>query len=301
MISPWRGLAGFFAAIAAFSCLGAEPKAVLDLWPGEAPGVATTDKPESDATKATDNLVGGRRLIRLANVSKPTLSFYPAPKSKPDAPTVVVFPGGGYHILALDLEGTEVCEWLNGIGVHAVLAKYRVPRPTSGPPHVRALQDAQRAMGVVRQHAKEWGIQADRVGALGFSAGGHLVATLTASASSPRTYPTLDVADAMSCLPDFQLLIYPAYLTTKEQPDTLVPEVRVGKTTPRTFMVIAQDDSVRVENALVYYSAMQREKVPGELHIYPAGGHGYGLRRTELPVTAWADRAADWLRQQVLR
>lgn len=277
----------------------AEPKTSLPLWPGRAPGEELADKAEADTTKPTDNLVAGRRVIRLGHVSSPALSFYPAAQARPEAPTVVVFPGGGYHILAMDLEGTEVCDWLNGIGMHAVLVKYRVPRPPSGPPHRKALQDAQRAMGMVRNHARAWGIRADRVGVLGFSAGGHLAAALTASALQPRAYAAVDEADTLSCLPDFQLLIYPGYLFEKEKPGAVATEVEPHAKTPKTFLVMTQDDGVRVENVLVYYHALLREKIPSELHIYPSGGHGYGLRKTEVPVTTWADRAADWLRHQI--
>ena len=280
--------------------LQAQPKVILDLWPALPPGDVVTDKKEQDATKATENLVGGRRLIRLADVSKPTLSFFPAVRSKQTGAIVVVFPGGGYNILALDLEGSEVCEWLNELGVNAVLVKYRVPRPTGLPPHARALQDAQRAMGLVRSKAGEWGLDPGRVGALGFSAGGHLVATLTASALDARSYAGVDAADQFSCRPNFQVLVYPAYLTPKDSMDKLSAEVRVDEKTPPTFIVISQDDPVHVENALVYYSAMQKARVPGEMHIFPAGGHGYGLRRTAMPITGWPKMAAEWMFHQGL-
>lgn len=271
----------------------------VPLWPGLPPGDKPSNLRERDATKPSENLVGGRRLIRLADVSAPTLTFFPAEKSKQTGATVVVFPGGGYNILAMDLEGTEVCEWLNDLGVHAVLVKYRVPRPPAGTaPHARALQDAQRAMGLVRSRAADWGLDPGRIGALGFSAGGHLVATLTASASGGRSYPSVDAADQTGCRPDFQVLVYPAYLTPKDSFEKLSPEVGVDSKTPPTFMVITQDDPVHVESALAYYLALQRSKVPGELHVFPSGGHGYGLRRTGLPVTGWPRLAADWMLHQ---
>ncbi len=250
-------------------------------------------------TKPTDNNIAGTSVIRLGNVSTPTLTYYRAPKEKNTGAAVVVFPGGGYNILALDLEGTEVCEWLNSIGVNAVLLKYRVPKRPGLEKHAAALQDAQRAIGLVRSRASEFAIDPQRLGVLGFSAGGHLGAALSASAGQ-RTYPPVDDADKVSCRPDFSVLIYPAYLTLKDQNDKINPETAVSSNTPPTFMAITQDDPVRVENVLFYSLALKQSGVPFELHVYPKGGHGYGLRRTDNPVTAWPDRAADWMRSRGL-
>ena len=250
-------------------------------------------------TKTNENMVAGRRVIRLGNVSRPGITVYRAPQDKDTGATVVVFPGGGYNILAWDLEGTEVCEWLNSIGVNAMLLKYRVPKRASLERHAPALQDAQRAVGLVRSRAKEFGIDPQRIGVLGFSAGGHLAAALSASVSQ-RTYPEVDDADKVSCRPDFSILIYPAYLTLKEQGDKISPETAVSSNTPPAFIAMTQDDPVRVEGALFYSVALKQIGVPFELHIYPKGGHGYGLRRTENPVTAWPDRAADWMRSRGL-
>jgi acetyl esterase/lipase len=269
------------------------------LWPGAAPGETNVIGEEKDMTKPTDNLIAGKPLIRLGNVSKPTITIYRAPKEKDTGATVVVFPGGGYHILAMDLEGTEVCEWLNSIGVNAVLLKYRVPKRPGRERHAAALEDAQRAVGMVRARAKEFGIDANRIGVLGFSAGGHLAAALSTSAEE-RIYPKVDDADAVSCRPNFAVLIYPAYLTLKDQADMVNPETAVSSNTPPTFIAMTQDDPIRVETALYYSAALKRMSVPFELHVYPKGGHGYGLRRTDNPVTAWPDRAADWMRSQGL-
>ncbi|MEO8662739.1 MAG: alpha/beta hydrolase, partial [Bryobacteraceae bacterium] len=156
----------------------AGPQAV-PLWPGVAPGDTAKLGEEHDATKPTDDNVAGRRLIRLTNVSVPTLTVYPAPKATATGAAVIVFPGGGYQILALDLEGSEVCQWLNSIGVTAVLVKYRVPRRQGLPYYTAPLQDAQRAVGLTRSHAAEWGIDPRRIGVLGFSAGGHLAAAVS--------------------------------------------------------------------------------------------------------------------------
>jgi len=267
---------------------------VMMLWPGKAPGETNVIGEEKDMTKPTDGKIAGKPVIRLGNVSTPTLAVYHPPKEKDTGAAVVVFPGGGYSILAMDLEGTEVCEWLNSIGVTGVLLKYRVPKRAGLDRHVPALQDAQRAIGLVRAKANELGIDPQRIGVLGFSAGGHLAAALSAS-TAQRTYPKVDEADDVSCRPDFSVLIYPAYLTLKDQGDKINPETAVSSNTPPTFLVMAENDPVRVENVLFYSIALKQAGVPFELHTYPQGGHGYGLRRTENPLTAWPDRAAEWM------
>lgn len=277
----------------------AEPSNVIDLWPGAAPGEKGNLGEEKDTTKPTDQLVAGKRVIRLGNVSKPTLSFHRAPANKDTGTTVLVCPGGGYHILAMDLEGTEICEWLNSIGVNAALLKYRVPKREGLERHAAPLQDAQRALGLLRSRAREFAIDPRRIGALGFSAGGHLIAAL-ASSTTQRTYPSVDDADSASCRPDFNIVIYPGYLVLKDEGDKMNPSVQVTTNHPPTFLVMAQDDSVRVENAVLYYLALKQAGVPSELHTYPTGGHGYGLRRSEHIVTTWPDRAADWMRGQGL-
>jgi acetyl esterase/lipase len=286
-------------AISAISAAASETTQVLALWPGTPPGDKETLPEEQDTTKPTDDLIAGKRLIRLGNVSKPTLSVYQAPAEKRTGAAVVVCPGGGYHILAMDLEGTEVCDWLNSIGVTAVLLKYRVPARPGMPSSAAAQQDAQRAMGLVRAHADEWGVDKKKLGILGFSAGGNLAA-LTSNRWESRSYAPLDAADSLSCRPDFALLIYPAYLTLKDQGDQLGPEMNVTSNTAPTFMVMAEDDPVRVENVLFYSAALKKQKVPFELHVYPTGGHGYGLRPTKQLVTSWPQRATEWLRSRGL-
>ena len=236
-------------------------------------------------------------MVRLGNVSKPSISFFPSQKAGERAPAIVVFPGGGYHILAWDLEGTEVCDWLNSIGIHAVLLKYRVPKREGRERHAAPLEDAQRAMRLVRHRAREWGIDPQRIGVIGFSAGGHLAAALASSVGTPA-YPRVDDIDALSCRPDFSILIHPGYLTLKDAEDKVAPDAQVTTNHPPTFLAMTQDDPVRVENALFYFLALKQAKVPAELHVYPTGGHGYGLRRTEHYVTTWPDRAADWLRSR---
>lgn len=277
------------------SALAAEIKPVA-LWPGKAPGETKELPPEADLTKPSDKPVGGKTLIRLGNVATPTLTVYSPAAGKNTGAAVLVCPGGGYNILASDLEGTEVCEWLNSIGVTAVLLKYRVPRRAGLEKHAAPLQDAQRAMGLVRQRAAELGIDPKRIGVLGFSAGGHLAAALSNNHTT-RTYEAIDAADQTSCRPDFSVLIYPAYLTVKEKNDAVAPELPVSTTnTPPTFIAMAEDDPIRVETALYYYIALKNAKVPAEMHLYPKGGHGYGLRRTADDVTTWPDRVGDWLK-----
>ncbi|MBK9138758.1 MAG: alpha/beta hydrolase [Verrucomicrobia bacterium] len=267
----------------------------IRLWPGEAPGDTGALGEEKDTTKPTDNLVAGRRVIRLGNVSQPTITLYRPPAAKDTGAAVLVCPGGGYHILAWDLEGTEVCEWLNSIGVTAALLKYRVPKREGRDAHAAPLQDAQRALGLLRHRAAEFGVDSRRLGVMGFSAGAHLSAALSTNYRE-RTYAIVDEADAASCRPDFVALIYPAYLTLKDEADKLNPNLPITTNTPPTFITITQDDPVRAENALFYALYLKQANVPVELHLYPVGGHGYGLRRTEQTVTAWPDRMADWMR-----
>jgi acetyl esterase/lipase len=268
----------------------------LPIWPQGAPGVTAANAPaEVDTTTAKDNLIAGKPLVRLGNVSTPTITLYKPRKAHGAAPAVVVFPGGGYHILAIDLEGTEVCEWLNSAGVACVLLKYRVPDSGPYPKSPAALQDAQRAVGLVRQNAKEWGIDPKRVGVLGFSAGGHLVAALSTHYDK-RVYDAVDAADQLSCRPDFAVVIYPGYLALEDQNMAENPEINPTADTPPTIIVQAEDDPVHVENATNYFLQLKKAKVPAELHIYAEGGHGYGLRRTALPVTTWPQAVETWLR-----
>ncbi len=267
----------------------------LPLWPGTAPGAPTNLPPEADTTTAKDNLIAGKPVIRLGNVSTPTLTLYAARGASSGAgPAVVVFPGGGYQILAIDLEGTEVCDWLTSIGVNCVLVKYRVPNTGPYPKSAAALQDAQRALGMVRENATEWGIDPQRVGVLGFSAGAHLAAALSTHYDQ-RLYAAVDTADKLSCRPDFAVIVYPGYLALADQNFAPNPDIHPTADTPPTFIVQAEDDPVHVENAVVYFMALKNAKVPAELHIYAQGGHGYGLRRTALPVTTWPQRVEDWL------
>jgi acetyl esterase/lipase len=281
-------------------CLShADSPKVIELWPTAAPGDKGDTGEERDTTKPTDNMVASRRVTRIGNVTKPTASIYQPSPEKATGAAVIVCPGGAYNILAYDLEGTEVCEWLNSLGVTGVLLKYRVPKRAGLEKHTAALQDAQRALGLIRHRAKEWNIDPSRIGVLGFSAGGHLAATLS-NTYAERTYEKVDDADVASCRPDFTVLVYPAYLTVKEKGDEISPELNITTNTPPTFIAITEDDSVRVENAMFYYLGLKKAKVPAELHVYPSGGHGYGLRGSDHLVTTWPERAADWMRSRGL-
>jgi acetyl esterase/lipase len=265
------------------------------LWPHGAPGEKATTQPEKDMTTATDGLVAGKRLIRLGNVTQPDITVYRPAGTKATGSAVVVFPGGGYRILALDLEGTEICHWLNSLGITAVLLKYRVPEPAGVPRYAEPLQDAQRAVSLVRSHAADWKLNPDQIGVLGFSAGGHLAAVLSAKFGS-RAYPPVDAADRVSCQPDFAVLVYPAYLSVRDEGDQLAPEVAVHPHIGPTFIVQAEDDHAFIGGTLLYYRALQRGGVPAEIHVFPSGGHGYGLRLSAARVTNWPTLAETWLR-----
>jgi acetyl esterase/lipase len=265
----------------------------LPIWPHGAPGAPPNPGPEVDTTTAKDNLIAGRTLIRLGNVTSPTLTLY-APKTNNTGAAVVVFPGGGYQILAMDLEGTEVCDWLNSAGINCLLLKYRVPEAGPYPKSSAPLQDAQRAMGIARAHAAEWHIDPHRIGVLGFSAGAHLAALLSTHYDK-RVYDPVDTADQQSCRPDFAVIVYPGYLALAEQNFAPNPDIHVTANTPPTFLVQAEDDTVHVENSVVYFMELKNAKVPAELHVYAQGGHGYGLRRTALPVTTWPRSVEIWL------
>ncbi|HUD47668.1 MAG TPA: alpha/beta hydrolase [Candidatus Baltobacteraceae bacterium] len=284
-------LALLLVFLAALTASASEPMA---LWPNGAPGETGDIGVEHDTTKPGDGLVGGKPVIRLGNVSTPTLTlFQPAPENETGA-AVVVCPGGGYTILAMDLEGTEVCQWLNSAGVTAVLLKYRVPARKGLERYTAALQDAQRALSLARYHASDWHIDPRRIGIMGFSAGGHLSAAAS-TRFEKRTYEPVDEADQASCRPDFAMLIYPAYLTREHGPE-LAPDLTVTSNTPPTFIVQAEDDPVHVENSLFYYLALKKAKVPAEMHLFAKGGHGYGLRESGQAVISWPKRAEEWMR-----
>jgi acetyl esterase/lipase len=272
------------------------------IWPGRVPDPQPVAGPEVAKTTGKEFLVAGKQWVEVEKVSQPTMTVY-APKAKNTGAAVVVFPGGGYWILAIDLEGTEVCDWLTSKGITCVLLKYRVPGeglfPRSGPypKSPMALEDAQRAVGLVRFHAAEWRIDPHRIGVLGFSAGGHLVAAISTHFKK-RLYPAVDAADKENCRPDFAVAVYPGHmLENTSKPFELNPYIPVTSQTPPTFLLQAEDDPIdRVENSLYYYAALRKAKVSVEMHLYAQGGHAFGLRPTKVSITGWPQLVETWLR-----
>jgi acetyl esterase/lipase len=296
----------------------------LQIWPGAAPYPQRVAGPEVAKLSAKDDLVAGKQVLEVDNVTRPTMTVY-APTGKNTGAAVVVFPGGGYQILAIDLEGTEVCDWLTSKGITCVLLKYRVTDvgayPKSGPypESPMALEDAQRAVGLVRFRAAEWNIDPHKIGVLGFSSGGHLVAAMSTHFQH-RLYPPVDAADKESCRPDFAVAIYPGHLSLSAaewdarqgakkfvipHPEhlsiaveslALNPDLHVTRQTPPTFLLQNEDDHVdNVNDSLSYYIALKNAGVPVEMHLYAQGGHAFGLRHTKLPVTAWPQLVETWL------
>ena len=296
----------------------------IPIWPGAVPDAQPAAGPEVTITTGTESFVAGRPWVAVEKVSRPTLTVY-SPMGKNTGAAVVVFPGGGYQILAIDLEGTEVCDWLTSKGITCVLLKYRVPGegsyPKSGPypESPIALEDAQRTLGLVRFHAAEWRIDPHKIGVLGFSAGGHLSAAISTHFEH-RLYPTVDAADKESCRPDFAVPIYPGHLTlssaerdAQQGPQKLVvprpahlstaeeavafnPDLQITRQTPPTFLLQAEDDNVDgIDQSLAYYIALKNAGFPAEMHLYAHGGHAFGLRRTQLPITGWPQLVETWL------
>ena len=260
----------------------------IQLFPKGAPGEQTKliEKALPEGGK-----VGGASVLRLSGVSDPTITIYPASDEVATGAAMVVCPGGGYEILAYDLEGDEICQWLNEIGVTAVLLKYRVPRRTGLEKHTAPLQDVQRAISLVRSKSEELNLDPQRIGVMGFSAGAHLAA-MASTSYDKRTYPEVDAADKVSCKPDFCLLVYPAYL---DGPNfTIAPELKVTAQTPPTMLVQTEDDKSYINSSLFYYYALKEAGVPATMHLYSKGGHGYGLRDTGNAVNEWPYRAEEW-------
>ena len=267
--------------------LSAAEPIVWNLWPSDPPGEVVTLPPESDRTKATDKLVAGKRLIRLQNVSIPTLTIYRTDPKIDTGASLVIAPGGGHTILAMDLEGTEVADWANSIGMTAIVLKYRVPGRARNPEKtwLAAAQDGQRAMSLVKSRAKELNIDPNRIGIMGFSAGGTPVKAT--AMISERLYDSVDRHDDHSFRPAFAAPIYSGGMPIG---------MNLFEDCPPVFMAIAHDDKDRSIDMAELYIALKKANVSTEMHIYSEGGHGYGLRRTDQPVTAWADRMEDWLR-----
>lgn len=284
--------------IIASASLGETPT-VLNIWPEKPPGETKELPAEVDLTKDTDKLIAGKRIIKLGNVSTPQIAVYKPEKSKDTGASVIICPGGGHHILAYDLEGTEVAEWLNTIGVTGIVLKYRVPFRDPEKRWGAAVADAQRAVSLVRSKAAEWNLDPKRIGICGFSAGGE-TAGLTSLFLEERQYTAADDVDKVSCKPDFAILIYPGGFDTKGQAQ-MRESIKVTKDTPPMFLIHAFDDPVTANNSLALAVELKKVGVPTELHIYDAGGHGYGLRLVNtLPITTWPKRCEEWMQRRGL-
>jgi len=256
----------------------------IHIWPGHVPN--------ENKLKAVSKKVSEGTIIKVTEVTDPILQVFPAPVAAGAAvrpgPAVIICPGGGYSVLALDLEGTEIAAWLNSQGISAFVLQYRVPQKRDG-----ALQDAQRAIRIVRSRAKEFNLNPDEIGIMGFSAGASLSARLN-SRYNDALYTPLDHADAVSAKPDFCVLIYPAYLDSGSN-NTLAPELKLQPDNSPVFIFQTSDDPYG-NSALVMASALRQAKVPVELHLYAEGGHGYGLRSGKAVSQIWPALLADWLK-----
>jgi acetyl esterase/lipase len=263
----------------------------LLLWPGGNPEPSKVVGPEIDPTTDANRIVSGKVTVRVTNVSKPSLAVYSPDPVKNNGAAALVLPGGSYIRLAYNIEGTEVCDWLNSLGMTCVLVKYRVPEGGHYPENVEDLEDAQQAMRLTRAHASEWHIDPYRIGVIGFSAGAHLATVLS-------THPDFQgknvPASSIDARPNFQMIIYPGWLSGSDGKvsSSLQPTAQI----PPTFLVQAENDyTAHVENSLIYFQALKDAKVPAELHLFTQGGHGFGLRPTDLPISRWPALAETWL------
>jgi len=297
-------------ALALVSTSGLAQQTVLPLWPHATPEPAQTTEPETDVTKPTDGFISGHRTARLANVTVPTLTIYSPPASvKNTGAAALVFPGGGYVRLAWDGEGVDTCNWLTSAGMTCLLVKYRVPEKGHYPANFADLEDAQQAMRLSRRHAKEWHIDPDRIGVVGFSAGGNLavlMSTHSGDAHVQGTPASPDVDAKIDARPDFAIVVYPAYLVVPSDPNNpnspaATPVVlnsvyAPNMLTPPTFLIQAENDRSYGKNAPVYFQALAAAGVPAELHMYATGGHGFGIHPPGAPEEHWTDLADVWLR-----
>ncbi len=278
------------------ACLAGEPE-VISLWPSAAPGDAKDLPAESEFTEGGKKFVAGKPIYLVTNVSKPELAIYRPDAASNTGAAVIICPGGGHRLLAYDLEGTEVAQWLNSIGITGIVLKYRVPSQTPEFKCQAALQDAQRAISVVRARAKEWGIEPTKIGVMGFSAGGEAAARASLQYNQ-RKYAKQDGADDVSCRPDFSLLIYPAYLVKDNK--VLLDDLMPLADAPASFLVHAWDDPVTPLSSILLAAELKKVGVVCELHMFATGGHGYGMRHVDgVPVTDWTSQASLWLKNLI--
>lgn len=255
------------------------------IWPGTPPGETLPQRPEQHGVNAR------YKVFFVENVWQPTLEYFPAPADNNTGAAVLICPGGGYGRLAYEHEGTEIARWLNTQGITGFILKYRVPHRPKTAQGALPLMDAQRALSFLRANATTLKIAPDRIGIMGFSAGGHLAAL--ASTAQHRTYKPVDDIDAHPCRPNFTILVYPAYCVEK---GALSPRLPVDKTTPPAICIHATDDNIIVDSSLRYYAALRKAGVPAEMHIYSKGGHGYGMRPDAHPSTTWPACVAAWIK-----
>ncbi|MDW7692675.1 alpha/beta hydrolase [Flammeovirgaceae bacterium SG7u.111] len=253
----------------------------LYLWAGEVPG----EKDEKHAAVQTDNTA--KNVTRLTDVTNPILIAYEPEKQNDSGAAIIISPGGGYHILAIDLEGYEIAKWFNDLGYTAFVLQYRVPQKREG-----ALNDIQRAIRLVRGNTDKYNLNPEKIGVLGFSAGGSLSARASTNFMK-NTYPKIDEMDSLSCRPDFSMLIYPAYLDDGEN-RSLSPELTITEKTPPFFLFGTADDKYGNSN-LVMATALRDNNIPVELHFLPKGGHGYGMRQGNIAAETWPALAEKWL------
>jgi acetyl esterase/lipase len=273
----------------------ASAQQTLPLWPNGNPEPSHLTGPETHPTTDANRIVSGKVAIRVTNVSRPTLTVYPPPAARNTGAAALVLPGGSYIRLSWNVEGTEVCDWLNSIGMTCILVKYRVPEDGHYPENVEDLEDAQQAMRLTRANAAQWHIDPNRIGAIGFSAGAHLAAVLSTHPDfQGKNIPASAPVSAIDARPNFQMIIYPGWLSGPN--GKVNPALQPTAEIPPTLLVQAENDyTAHVENALVYFQALKDAKVPAELHLFTQGGHGFGLRPTDLPISHWPTFAETWL------
>lgn len=275
---------------------------IIELWPGKVPDETGEIGPEREVmSPALDRkqveVTVPTRMITA--VTRPTITIY-KPKNYDSGTAILICPGGGYWNLYWQLEGEEVASWLNSKGITGIILKYRVPRRSDEPkaePARRPLQDAQRALRLVRSKAAEWKIDPQKIGIMGFSAGGHL-AVATATKFDERSYEANDEIDRISCRPDFAVAVYPGYLKPKDK-EELAPWLSIPARTPPIFLAHGGEDIISPPNqSVVLYLALKQAGIPTELHIYANTAHDFGVRKSEHPYSAWTDSCVDWLREQ---
>jgi acetyl esterase/lipase len=283
--------------------IAADNPLVVELWPGNVPdetGNIGAEKFLMSPKLDRKQVEVSESTRMLTSVSKPTITSYRPSKDKDTGTAMLICPGGGYWNLYWQLEGEEVAAWLNSLGVTGIILKYRVPRrpdEPKGEPARRPLQDAQRAVSLVRSKAEPWGIHPKRIGMVGFSAGGHL-ALATATNFEKRTYEPVDAIDDVSCRPDFAILCYSGYLKAKDR-DELASGLRIPSGTPPIFLAHGGDDIISPpDHSVVTYLALKRAGVPAELHIYATAAHDFGVRPSDHPCSTWTQSCAHWLRHE---